>query len=165
MIIEHRVSDHTEREIFRTGSSETWVMPTWQVSSSPDGSQLAFCLSSFRARTSRIMVMSAAGGPASMLAELPMDRAPIVRWTPDGRSLILWRPGGKLIGPSEAWLRDVATGATVKVAFPVDEVSHVALSPDGKEIAYIGGYTPPQGAWMLENFLPKPTRPAAAPKK
>lgn len=153
-IIEHRVADHAERELFRTDAAEVVVMPTWQVSSSPDGSELAFCLSAIRARTSRIMLMPAAGGPARMVAELPMDRAPIISWTPDGQSLILRRPGGKLIGPAEAWLREVATGATVKIAFPVDEVYHVALSPDGKEIAYIGGYTPPQGVWILENFLP-----------
>ena len=94
-----------------------------------------------------------------------MDRAPILRWTPDGRSLVLWRPLGELIGPAEAWLRDVDTGTSVKVAFPIDEVYHVALSPDGREIAYIGGYTPPQGVWLLENFLPKSKDSTPATKK
>lgn len=163
-IIEHRVADHAERELFRTDPSERWTTPTWQVPSSPDGSHLAFCVSSWSARKARIMLMPAAGGPATILAEFPIAQ-PRIRWTPDGRSLVLWRLGGGLLGPGEAWIRDVATGTQVKVALAVDEVGDIAVSPDGKEIAYIGGHKGDEGVWMLENFLPPTPGKAGTVKK
>lgn len=108
--------------------------------------------------------MPAAGGPATILAEFPIAQ-PRIRWTPDGRSLVLWRLGGGLLGPGEAWIRDVATGTQVKVALAVDEVGDIAVSPDGKEIAYIGGHKGDEGVWMLENFLPPTPGKAGTVKK
>ena len=165
VVIEHRVADHAERELFRTDPSESWQPYTWQVSPSPDGSQLAFPVSSVPRSKTRIMLMAAAGGPATILAELPISSGGDFRWTPDGQSLILWRFGGGLLDPGEALMRDVATGAQVKIAFPVAEVHHVAVSPDGKEIAYIGGHREDEGVWMVENVLPPKEGKTPPPKK
>ena len=162
-IIEHRVADHAERELFRTDGSEVWAPYSWQVLSSPDGTRLAFCVMSLR-RT-RIVLVPALGGPATMIAEFPRSR-PLIRWTPDGRSLVLRRfllPD--LLGPGEAWIRDVSTGTQVKAAFAVDELADVAVSPDGKEIAYVGGNKADQGVWTLENFLPQPKGTTPAGRK
>jgi Tol biopolymer transport system component len=156
-IVEHRVADHAERELFRTDPSQQWQHTTWQVSSSPDGSHLAFTVASWSARKHRIMVVPAGGGPAKIVAEFPGTLPPLVRWTPDGRSLVLTR--------AEARLCDVGTGAVTRVALPFEGVNDLAVSPDGKEIAYVGGRTGKEGVWMLENFLPPKEGKATPPKK
>ena len=52
----------------------------------------------------------------------------------------------------------------MKAAFAVDELADVAVSPDGKEIAYVGGHKEEQSAWLLENFLP-PKQGKATPRE
>ena len=158
MVVEHRVADHAERDLFKTDPSERWLFTSWQVSPSLDGSQLALALVS-KGRN-RIMVVPAGGGPAKTVVELQQSQAPLIRWMPDGRSLVLlrWMEGG--VG-----MCDVGTGTVRKLELPFEGVSDVAVSPDGKEIAYVAGGQPgKEGVWMLENFLP-PTSGKAAPQK
>jgi hypothetical protein len=52
---------------------------------------------------------------------------------------------------------DLATGVVTTLTLASDMVQEIAVSPSGKEIAYVGGNNPDHGVWMLENFLSKPT--------
>jgi hypothetical protein len=66
----------------------------------------------------------------------------------------------------ERFLCDVTTGAVTKLTLAAEVVSEIYLSPDGKEIAYVGGArAKDQGVWMLENFLPLKEGKATQPKK
>jgi Tol biopolymer transport system component len=158
-IVEHRVADHAERDLFRTDPSERWLFTSWQVSPSLDGSQLALALVS-KGRN-RIVVVPAGDGPAKTVVELQQSQAPLIRWMPDGRSLVLLRWKGGEVG-----VCDTATGAMTKLELPVEAVSDLAVSPDGKEIAYVAGGQPgKEGVWMLENFLPPKQGSTTPPKK
>jgi len=158
-IVEHRVADHAERELFKSGNGR------WRVggfAASPDGSQLAFTVNEFSARQLMVMVMPAAGGPAKTVATLPTQFDGVVRWTHDGRSVVLVER--RDVSGGERLLCDVTTGVLTKLTVAAEIVSEICLSPDGKEIAYVGGsLAKDEGVWMVENFLSKPKAPA--PKK
>jgi Tol biopolymer transport system component len=159
-IVEHRVADHAERELFNSGSGR------WRVggfAASPDGSQLAFTVNEFTARQLMVMVMPAAGGPAKTVATLPTQFDGVVRWTHDGRSVVIAER--RDVSGGERLLCDVTTGVVTKLTLAAEVVSEICLSPDGKEIAYVGGaLAKDEGVWMLENFLPKPKAPTPPAK-
>jgi len=69
--------------------------------------------------------------------------------------------------PSEELLLcDVTTGVVTKLTLAAEVVSEICLSPDGKEIAYVGGQQEKdEGVWLLENFLPLTAGKATPPKK
>jgi len=163
-IVEHRLVDHAERELFNNGTTR----PGSGVSGfsvSLDGSQFAFTLLEMASPPTarKLMVMPAAGGPAKTVATLPTIEEGVVRWTPDGRSVVFASHGD---APQERWLCDVTTGVLTKLTLASEMVQEIAVSPDGKEIAYVGGpRSKDEGVWMLENFLPPKQGKAAPPKK
>ena len=148
VIVEHRLADHAERELFSLGPSPAKLGGN---SVSPDGSQLAFCVVDYAVRKLTLMVMPSAGGPARAVAELPGTDEGVARWTHDSRMIVFASrgdvPGGRL-------MCDLATGVVKTLTLPSDMVQDIAVSPSGREIAYIGGNRPDSGIWMLENFLP-----------
>jgi dipeptidyl aminopeptidase/acylaminoacyl peptidase len=150
-IVEHRVADHAERELFRLGPS---VAKLTGSAVSPDGSQLAFGLVDYTAGKLTVMVMPAAGGPARAVAEVPGTAEGVVRWTPDSRSIVFLSRGDR---PEGQLMCDLASGVVKTLTLASGMVGDIAFSPSGKEIAYVGGDNPDQGVWLLENFLP-PTK-------
>mgnify|MGYP002070542095 CR=1 FL=1 len=112
-----------------------------------------------------VMVVPAAGGSAKIVAEIPERVHPkggaVVGWAPDGRSVVVSSYGA----PKVRSMCDVTTGAVTRLTLPADVVAQIAISPDGKEIAYVGGNNPDQGVWMLENFLPPTHGTAGAVKR
>jgi Tol biopolymer transport system component len=150
-IVEHRVADRAERELFRLGPS---VAKLAGSAVSPDGSQLAFGLLDYTAGKLTVLVMPAAGGPTRAVAEVPGTAEGVVRWTHDSRSIVFLSRGDR---PEGRLMCDLATGVVRRLALPSDMVQDIAFSPNGKEIAYVGGDNPDRGVWMLENFLP-PTK-------
>ena len=161
-IVEHRIADHAERELFKSGTTRAGMVG---LVVSPDGSQLAFTLIDYADPANQmrtLTVMPTAGGTAKTIATLPSAGGARINWTPDGRSLVF--PASRQAARGEPWLCDVATGAVTKLAMAPD-VLEIAMSPGGKEIVYIGGLQgKDDGVWMLENFLP-PTKGKAAPPK
>jgi Tol biopolymer transport system component len=156
-VVEHRLADHAERELFKIGPS---VAKLVGPAVSPDGSQLAFGVLDYTARKLTLMVLPATGGPARALAEVPTTAEGVVRWTPDGGSVIFTSRSDP---PQARLLCNINTGVVTTLALASEQVEEAAVAPDGKEIAYIGAHKTDQGVWMLENVLPKPTAPA--PKK
>ncbi|MCX6538765.1 MAG: tetratricopeptide repeat protein [Acidobacteria bacterium] len=159
-IVEHRVADHAERELLKSGTTGT-KLSGFNVS--PDGSQLAFTLVDYTARKITVMVVPAAGGPAKTLTTFPTTAEGVVRWTADSRSVIF---ASRSDGQQERLLCDATTGVVTKLTLASEDVQEITLSPDGKEIAYIGGpKAKDEGVWMLENFLPPKQGKAIPPKK
>jgi Tol biopolymer transport system component len=155
--VAHRLSDHTEQELFRSELGQYLIC----VDLSPDGSQLAFGLVDVTARTLTAMTMPAAGGPPKPFATLATTENARTSWTRDGRSLVFTVFNADAKG---RLLFDVTTGVVTPVSLAADgDVREIAVSPDGTAIAYVVRSNPDRSVWMLENFLPKPTAPA--PKK
>ena len=157
-LVEHRLADRAERRLFATVGPDSKVSG-FAVSS--DGSQLAFVVIDRAAGKIALMVMPAAGGPAKTIAELPTAVEGGVRWTHDGRCVVLTLRGyapGRL-------LCDVTTRAVTTLTLASDWVEDIAVAPDGRQIAYVGGREGrDEGVWLLENFLPA-TPGKAAPTK
>lgn len=147
-IVEHRLADRAERELFRLGPS---VAKLTGSAVSPDGSQLAFGLVDYTAGRLSVMVMPAAGGPTRTVAEVPGTAEGVVRWTHDSRSIVFISRGG----PEGRLMCDPTTGVVKTLTLAADMVQDIAFSPNGTEIAYVGGDNPDRGVWLLENFLPK----------
>ena len=157
-IVAHRLADHTERELFRSGGVNSKVSG---LDVSPDGSQLAFGVVDFTARTLTVITMPAAGGPAKTFATLATTFDGLPRWTHDGRSFVVVRRGDE---PHERLLCDVTTGVVTTLTFASELAEEITVSHDGKQIAYVVGSRPDQGVWMLEYVLPKPRAPTPPAK-
>jgi len=152
-VVEHRLADHAERELFKSGSTGSKLSG---FSVSPEGGQLAFTVVDYPAHKITVMVVPAAGGPAKNVITWPTTGEGVVRWTADSRSVIFASRTG---APQERVLCDVTTGVVTKLTLASEDVQEIAVSPDGKEIAYIGGpKAKDEGVWMIENFLP-PVKP------
>jgi Tol biopolymer transport system component len=159
VLLEHRVKDHAEREIFPTSSSVGLTF----VALNSDGSKIAVVLhESGPPTTRRVVVMEVAGGPPITLTEFsgPGNHITFPRWSADARS-VLFAFRKDYESPPELWKVDVANGARTRYTLPMDVLQQVATAPDGLEVAFIGGSREnDEGVWLLENFLPASTAPA-----
>ena len=142
-LIEHRLPDHVERELFRT--SEGGGIGAFAVS--PDGSTLTF----FAGGPQRgIILLSASGGAPRVLA--PDHGAGRVYWSADGRFVFTMNS----VGTEPVWMFDVASGSGARLTLPSERVTAVTLSPDNKQLAFVGvTERKDDGVWLLENFLPQ----------
>jgi Tol biopolymer transport system component len=148
-LIEHRLSDHAERELFRTSAGSG--IGAFAVS--PDGATLAFM-----AGGRGMILLPASGGAARVL--VPDHGAGRLYWSADGRFVFTMNA----VGTTPAWMFDVATGSGTRLTLPFETVTAATLSPDNKQLAFVGGTEQKdEGVWMLENFLP-PARTGAAAK-
>jgi Tol biopolymer transport system component len=99
-----------------------------------------------------ILFPTAGGSPKEILqAE---ERLSGMSWLPDSAS-ILFRDGGKYKMVS------IASGEVTAVDYDLGKFRHLAIHPDGRQIAYTTGNHSFE-IWALENFLPAPTRQTAS---
>jgi Tol biopolymer transport system component len=166
-IVEHRVADHAERELFRSGKPAE-AGRSYAVS--PDGKWLVFGVNESVPPKRTLLVMPSEGGATRTVMEFDAEGVGTmnVSWSPDGRSLLYsdsgWRYGRPPV-PEEWWQFDIATGAVKKMTLPIKKVRQIALSPNGREIAFV--VPPPatqEGVWLMKNFLPKPKAPTPPAK-
>ena len=118
----------------------------------------------------RIAVIPAEGAGASLRAVSPADTFVYeYDWTPDGRGFVATAAKGD--GDNNWWIAeldhvDLATGALARIAAPKDQLNYPSISPDGKQVAYIGGimsdfgsvggdlWLVPAGGGPLRNLTP-----------
>ena len=118
----------------------------------------------------RIAVIPAGGAGASLRAVSPADTFVYeYDWTPDGRGFVATAAKGD--GDNNWWIAeldhvDLATGALARIAAPKDQLNYPSISPDGKQVAYIGGimsdfgsvggdlWLVPAGGGPLRNLTP-----------
>jgi len=119
----------------------------------------------------RIAVIPAEGAGASLRAVSPADTFVYeYDWTPDGRGFVATAAKGD--GDNNWWIAeldhvDLATGALARIAAPKDQLNYPSISPDGKQVAYIGGimsdfgsvggdlWLVPAGGGPLRNLTPE----------
>ena len=118
----------------------------------------------------RIAVIATDGAGATLRAVSPADTFVYeYDWTPDGRGFVATAAKGD--GDNNWWIADLdhvdlATGALVRIAAPKDQLNFPSMSPDGKQVAYIGGimsdfgsvggdlWLVPAGGGPLRNLTP-----------
>jgi Tol biopolymer transport system component len=168
-IVEHRVADRAERELFRS-SRPAEAANRFAVS--PDGKWLAFGVNESVPPTKRtLLVMPSEGGAPKTVQEFDPEGWGVwgIDWSVDGRSLTYldngWRYGRDQ-GPAEWWHFDLATGTVKKLTPPEKLVYYLTVSPTGREIAYtVQWRETDHSVWLMENFLPPTQGKATPPKK
>jgi len=113
---------------------------------SPDGQRLAFWQDKMS-----LMVMPATGGEPREIVRLNRLRSSnqlqFVAWTPDGEHL--------LYADQDQLLQiHVATGQQQSIGAPMPDLTHVAMHPDGVQMA-LTMERPGSELWVMENFLPE----------
>jgi TolB protein len=101
---------------------------------SPSGQKIAFLRSDPETNTVRLWVMNSGGGGERELTTTGFVAAgggDLPQWSPDGKRLYFWKYNTES-GVFEVSLR---TGVIRRVA---DSGSQLALSPDGKQLAFVG---------------------------
>jgi Tol biopolymer transport system component len=86
------------------------------------------------------------------------ERLVLHAWTPDHQRLLITRFAPGSDEPHRLWTIAVADGAARDMRLSIDgntQVNRLALSPDGRELAYTGGVVSWE-TWVMENFLPAP---------
>jgi len=165
-LVEHRIAEHAERELFRSSKPAELV----RFAVSRDGKWLAFGLMEAVPPKRTLVILPSAGGDARTIHEFAPDSSGGwgFAWSADGRSLLVADWGfryGRESVPAECWLFDMATGAMKTLAPPDASVTHITLSPNGREIAYaVRSREKDVSVWVMENFLPKPKAPTPPAK-
>jgi Tol biopolymer transport system component len=118
------------------------AFPTW----SPNGKQIAF-IRVVKADW-RLNVMSSSGGAARRLPLAPSAGRP--SWTPDGKAIFM--PTGGALAKVDARTGKIRQRYPVKLDIAVSQ--GLAVSPDGKEFAYIQTRPPTGGPDCGESHCP-----------
>ena len=150
-IISHDLETRRERELYRANGY------IYRLTCSPDGRQLAFLEAAEALRPTVVRLMPSSGGNPRELFTLQEGHrfswGVGLSWTPDGRHVVVGGPDAP-DKPDELWSIPATGGEPRKLNLGV-KVSHLALHPDGRRIAFTG--PDPKGGgeiWVMENFLP-----------
>ena len=106
------------------------------LSFSPDGKSLLYCLDSNSRQIWLLPWPSGGGSPRSILASVPgFGTTPIPSWLPDSRHLILSIRMAREV-PNHLYLTDIDSGSLTPVTGGVGSQENPAVSPDGGKIIY-----------------------------
>ena len=135
-----------EREVFSVDGK------IFHLAVSPDGGSLACrIIPKIPPITQRLVIIDTQTGKSHNLVEQLAGGIPFFRrslgWTPDGSSVVVRADDG-------VWAYPVAGGDRKLLLQADGKVSDVALSPDGKTMAFTQSADQTE-LWVLENFLPK----------
>jgi len=150
-----------EREIARF----PFMLPesAWtEMAVSPDGRYVAFRRPIDESWTA-LMLVPATGGELRELYRIRVQSEPKrhggLSWARDGRNVLFVRGTGER-GMPELWRIPIAGGEPQRTGLSAEGMRIVAAHPDGRRIAFDSGSRSgsPNELWVLENFLPKPTK-------
>ena len=149
-IVAHDLETGEEKELYQGGEPD---IEWFGLAVSPDGRHLAFTGEGV------LKVMSTSEGEPRVFHRLqdtekfaPGAAGSGLAWTADGRYVIfgIHRPGQP--GPLELWRVPVEEGEPQKL-LEMDGLSDIRVHPDGRRIAFTGGWIQME-VWAMENFLP-----------
>lgn len=127
---------------------------------SPDGRSLAFSAMSTRnGQAARTVFEQAEGGAPRELFRAPSGEFAVVQaWTPDGQEVLFTRykqGQDAAVDPHQLWKVSVRDGEARDTTARIPGFTQpywVALSPNGRRLAYTAGMTSAE-LWTMENFL------------
>lgn len=127
-----------ERALVRTEPPRrltTWKTPEGRPSWSPDGTQIAFLSGQKELPKEVGLWVTPADGstpPRRLVGRVSGEDRP--RWTPDGKTIYYVRTSEEQKNPIE--YVDVTTGVKQTLATDASLHTHIAISPDGRRIAF-----------------------------
>jgi len=135
---------------------------------SPDGRRLAFGSGFdtpgpwYHFAAERVLVMPASGGVAREVLTLDQDTEGYetysFTWTRDGSHLLFAKRVSQPTIPSELWRVSAEGGEPESLGLVMWGRGGVRAHPDGQRITFIGVPDRKQELWVMENFLPQPSR-------
>jgi Tol biopolymer transport system component len=149
--IERDVASGNERVIRRANQG--------RLDLSPDGRQIAAAIDDSSSKSSAVMLIPVAGGePRELIRVNHPQSFQILTWTPDGRGLLLAKSSSAEGKERELWLVPISDGKPRKVTSNLNIAgAFVRVHPDGRQIAFMTG-SPTLEVWVMENFLPVPSK-------
>jgi Tol biopolymer transport system component len=138
-----------DREIFRMNGNITGG----GIAISPDGQQRAFV------SRGALMVAPTAGGPPRAISGLPSSGVSSLAWTRNGSHVLVFRRAAQ--GPGgEVWSISLKGGSPEKSTLRMQPSGEPAVSPDGTQIAFVGGGRKSE-IWVMTGLLQdaKPSAP------
>ncbi|MFH1763525.1 MAG: hypothetical protein ABIF09_04965 [Gemmatimonadota bacterium] len=136
------------------------------VALSPDGETVALLHRGERQNESdpdAVRLLPIGGGEPRELLRGSFQK---IAWMPDGRSLLIraYIDPEDPSNPDMHLVRvDVESGDVFEVGLSMDGGGHMALSPDGRRLAYVDGETAME-VWVMEDFLPERQGRGARPE-
>jgi hypothetical protein len=133
------------------------------VNLSPDGRYVATVSREAAAKATAVVLIPAGGGePRDLIRATELSEVRHVMWAPDSRSVYFRKRVSTAESRAELWRVAIDSGEARKVegAVEVEIGQPIALSPDGRLLAFIrgdGGGQPKRELWKLESFLPPST--------
>ncbi len=123
------------------------------LSLSPDGQRLAFFERKLGEDDRLVVVPTTAedGRELLQLSEEKFRRQAGLAWTSDGRYLLFGR--GRR-GNIELWRISSKGGKPEKLGVASPAIESLTVHPDGRRIAFTGGFRNDRDVWVMENFLP-----------
>jgi len=132
------------------------------VNVSPDGRYIATGSRDATAKTTAVLLIPTAGDePRELIRVTAPAEVGNVMWAPDSRSIYFRRRASTAQSLAELWRVGIDGGEARRVegAVELEMGLPVALSPDGRQLAFIRGdgqQVLKREVWRLENFLPTP---------
>ena len=120
---------------------------------SPDGGWLAFLGKELR---SVYVIAVDEGEPREIFRQDGSDAVVPLSWTPDSRYLLCRGQDGAV------WRVPLSGGDARKLSIPMQGLRELRVHPDGRHVAILVE-TPGSEIWVLENFLPAPSRAQSVP--
>jgi Tol biopolymer transport system component len=154
----------------RRATKLTPVGPRVALAVSPDGTQVAYLGTGTNLPGESILaalvVAPATGGEPRAVANFSGNSTTRdaneglgLAWSPDQRYLFFVRPEGDTGDGSKAvWRVPLAGGEPENIGISMNRIRALRMHPDGRRIAFDSVVDPRSEVWVLENFLPKPTR-------
>jgi len=159
-VISRDIETGREREIARVPRLAGYGFA--RLAASPDGKYLAFRRPVDESQWTALMLVPATGGELRELYRFRQSETSNndeLAWTPDGHNVLFVRRTVK-DGIPELCRIPIAGGEPQRTGLSVEGMGIVAPHPDGRRIAFDSGSRSgkPNELWVLENFLPKPTK-------
>jgi Tol biopolymer transport system component len=158
-ILLHNLKTGQNKELYRGSIEGVKTGAVTNFAISRDGSQLALLVKDKKTQSVALKVLSAAGGEARELLQLPAEGgfSGEMEWTPDGRGILFGRERQGTASQqqiTELWHIPAEGGKPEKTELAMEGLRDLRFDHDGQRIAFSASTGLGSEVWVLENVLP-----------